>query len=113
MYHADVGCRMTMLDSRSEGALSMTERQEKTLDEQFQEVSVAFAEARDYTDFCYTRLDDKITGVSKDLGTLTTEVRALDTKVTEIATTMDRRFTRNELLLTEVLNEVRGLSRAR
>jgi len=136
----------------------MMEKQEKTLDQQFHDVSIAFADAHAFTDFCYTRLDDKITGVAKDVGNLTTAVRTLgakvstldakvstldtkvstldtrmgsleakvasldtrvgsletkvtnlDTKVTTLTTTMDRRFTRSELLLTEVLNEVKLL----
>ncbi len=151
MYHNALVRWMTMLDWRAEGVMSMMEKQERTLDDQFHDVSIAFAEAHDFTEFCYTRLDGKLTGVANDLGILTAEVRVLDTKVstldakvtsldakvtslekkvggldtrlgslevkvtdldtkvTALGTTMDRRFTRNELLLTEVLNEVKVL----
>lgn len=71
----------------------MAERAAKTIDEQFHDVSIAIAESRDFTDFCFTRLESRI--------------GALEGKVDGLALTVDRRFTHHELLLTEILNEVK------
>ncbi len=71
----------------------MAERAAKTIDEQFHDVSIAFAESRDFTEFCFTRLESR--------------VDQLEDKVDGMAQAMDRRFTRQDLLLTEILNEVK------
>lgn len=120
--------------------MAVTEKQVKTLDEQFHEVSVAIAESHDFTGFCFTRLDQKIVrldgrvgavearlgAVETRLGTVETglcslaskvdnlkvEVSSVDAKVDKLAVTMDRRFTRQELLLTELLNEFKARPRA-
>lgn len=104
----------------------MMEKQVKTLDEQFHEVSVAIAESRNFTDFCFTRLDTRIGGLDERIGVVETRLGSLETKVgsldakvgsvdgkvDSLAVKMDRRFTRQELLLTELLNEVRARPRA-
>ena len=64
----------------------MPERATKTIDEQFHDVAVAIAESRDFTSFCFTRLESRFARLEK---------------------TMDTRLTRQDLLLTEILNEVK------
>lgn len=86
----------------------MAERAAKTIDERFDEVSQAFREQRDFTEFCYDRLRGELRG---DLigveARLTQRIGALEGKVEGLETSMNRRFTHHELLLTEILNEVK------
>jgi len=87
-----------MLDSPDGGVIAMSEQVPKTIDEQFHDVSIAFAESRDFTEFCFTKLESR--------------VDQLDAKVDGLALTIDRRFTHHGLLLSEILNEVKAISRA-
>lgn len=64
----------------------MAGRATKTIDEQFHDVSIAVAESRDFTNFCFTRLESRIGRLEQ---------------------AMERRFTGQDLLLTEILNEVK------
>lgn len=64
-------------------------------------------------------LEGKVEGLDRRVGGLEGKVEGLDRrvgglegKVDGMAKAMDRRFTRNELLLTEILNEVKAIRRA-
>lgn len=64
----------------------------RTIDERFDEVSQAFADAHDYTTFCFSKLhEDTRQGL-----------KAMESRLT-------RRLDRHESLLTEVLAEVKAL----
>jgi chromosome segregation ATPase len=110
----------------------MAERVAKTIDDRFDEVTQAFLDQRDFTMFVHDklrdeirqsegRLSDRIDGVKRKVDGLEVKVDSLDRKVGALdgkvgglegkvegmAQAIDRRFTRNELLLTEILNEVK------
>lgn len=71
----------------------------KTMDERFDDVSVAIAEQRDYTTFCFEKLTREVQGVKVD-------VKATENRLT-------RRLDRHEGLLSEILKEVRANRPAR
>lgn len=75
----------------------MAEQRAKTIDDRFDEVTQAFLDQRDFTLFCSDKLRDEIREVE---GRMMGRFNGLEQA-------MDRRFTRNELLLTEILNEVK------
>lgn len=75
----------------------MAERAAKTIDERFDEVSQAFREQRDFTVFCFEKLRREVRQ----------DIRASEGRLTRRLESMDRRFTHHELLLTEILNEVK------
>jgi predicted nuclease with TOPRIM domain len=107
----------------------MAERAAKTIDERFDEVTQAFLDQRDFTVFCHDKLRDqlqdeirqsegrlsgrldrlegKVDRLEGKIGGLEGKVGGLEGKVGGMAQAIDRRFTRNELLLTEILNEVK------
>jgi hypothetical protein len=68
----------------------MAERATKTIDEQFHDVAIAIAESRDFTNFCFTRLESRLTD-----------------RICRLEKTMEGRLTRQDLILTEILNEVK------
>jgi len=82
----------------------MAERAAKTIDDRFDDVSQAFLDQRDFTMFCHDKLR---TEIRESEGRLSGRLDGLEGKVDGMAQSMDRRFTRNELLLTEILNEVK------
>ena len=108
----------------------MAEQRAKTIDERFDEVTQAFLDQRDFTLFCSDKLRDEIRdvegrltgrldglelkfdGLEGKVDGLDRRVGSLEGKVDGMAQTMDRRFTRNELLMTEILNEVKAIKRA-
>ena len=149
-----------MAEHRSK-AVTGARRPEQTLDERFDEVSVAIAEMRDFTSFCFDRLgrdlraemaalgtslgsridavDTKVGAVGVSLGSridaVDAKVDAVDAKVGALGTSLgsridavdakvdafgkslgsridavDRRLGRHELVLSEILNEVKILS---
>jgi hypothetical protein len=86
-------------------------RQPKTIDDRFDEVTQAFLDQRDFTTFVHDKLRDEIRQsegrLSGRIDGVERKVDSLETKVDGMAQAIDRRFTRNELLLTEILNEVK------
>jgi len=56
--------------------------------------------------------DRRVGGLENKVDGLDRRVGSLEGKVDGMAQTMDRRFTRNELLMTEILNEVKAIKRA-
>jgi hypothetical protein len=68
----------------------MAEPATKTIDEQFHDVAIAIAESRDFTNFCVTRLESRLTD-----------------RIGRLEQTMEARLTRQDLILTEILNEVK------
>ena len=95
--------------------MELPARQPKTIDERFDEVTQAFLDQRDFTMFVHDKLRDQLQGeirqsegrLSGRIDGLAVRVDGLEGKVEGLAQAMDRRFTRNELLLTEILNEVK------
>ena len=89
----------------------MAERAAKTIDERFDEVTQAFLDQRDFTMFCHDKLRTEIREsegrLSGRLDGLEGRFDGLEGKIEGTAQAIDRRFTRNELLLTEILNEVK------
>jgi hypothetical protein len=73
----------------------MAERTEKTLDERFDEVKEAFRDHRDFTVFCFDKLRRE----------LRQEIRQSEGRVT-------RRLDRHELVLGEILSEVKAINQA-
>lgn len=86
----------------------MAERAARTIDERFDEVTQAFLDQRDFIVFCHDKLRDQLQDeIRQSEGRLSGRIDGLDAKVGGMAQAIDRRFTRNELLLTEILNEVK------
>lgn len=97
MYQASCRPRRTMVAS------SFPMQPERTIDERFNEVSVAIAEMHDYTAFCFEKLRTEFRqGLEQAEGRLTLR---LDT--------VDGRLDRHELILSEILTEVRALRKER
>jgi len=110
--------------------MAMAKQQVKTIDERFDEVTQAFLDQRDFTTFCFEKLQRELRqelreAIGQSESRLTQRLeRSLTQSLTETLTQslelsltqtltheMDRRFTRNDLLLSEILNEVKALSR--
>lgn len=72
----------------------MSEGATKTIDEQFHDVAIAIAESRDFTNFCFTRLESRLTAT-------------FESRIGRLEQTMEERLTRQDLILTEILNEVK------
>lgn len=70
----------------------MAEQQTRTIDERFDEVTQAFLDQHDYTTFCHDKLSARLDKMDGRLDK------------------MDGRLGRIELVLSEVLNEVKALS---
>lgn len=100
----------------------MAERAAKTIDERFDEVSQAFREQRDFTIFCAEKVRSELGQDIRDSeGRLTQRLESLEGrfdglegrfdglegKVDGLEKTMNRRLAYHELLLTEILNEVK------
>ena len=78
----------------------MAERAAKTIDERFDEVAHAFREQREYTEFCFESLRLEF---RQRFDTIDQRFASVDQRFDS----MDRRMTNHELLLTEILNEVK------
>ena len=78
----------------------MAERAAKTIDERFDEVAHAFREQREYTEFCFESLRLEF---RQRFDTIDQRFDSMDQRFDS----MDRRMTNHELLLTEILNEVK------
>jgi hypothetical protein len=92
----------------------MAERAAKTIDERFDEVAHAFREQREYTEFCFESLrlefrqrfdtiDQRFASVDQRFASVYQRFDSMDRRFDS----MDRRMTNHELLLTEILNEVK------
>ena len=92
----------------------MAERAGKTIDERFDEVAHAFREQREYTEFCFESLrlefrqrfdtiDQRFASVDQRFASVDQRFDSMDRRFDS----MDRRMTNHELLLTEILNEVK------
>ena len=56
----------------------MSDQVPKTIDEQFHDVSIAFAESRDFTEFCFTKLESRVDQLEAKVdGLALTEVKAI------------------------------------
>lgn len=88
----------------------MAEQQAKTIDERFDEVTQAFLDQRDFTTFCFEKLQREFRQELRD-AIAQSESRLTRSLTRTLTHEMDRRFTRNDLLLSEILNEVKALSR--
>ena len=99
----------------------MAERAAKTIDERFDEVAHAFREQREYTEFCFESLrlefrqrfdtiDQRFASVDQRFASVDQRFDSMDQRFDSMDRrfdSMDRRMTNHELLLTEILNEVK------
>jgi hypothetical protein len=80
----------------------------KSLDERFDEVAQGFLDQRDYTTFCFDRLRSEIQSEFSDvrggIGSLDGRLDRLDGRLDRL----DRRLDRHELVLGEILTEVKA-----
>lgn len=84
--------------------MGMPERRPRTIDERFDEVTQAFADQRDFTMFCHDKLGREVRQeIRASEGRLTSRLDALEGRFGGL----EGRFARQELLLTEILNEVK------
>jgi len=87
----------------------MSEQVPKTIDERFDEVTQAFLDHRDFTTFCFDKLGTELRHeIRASEGRLSDRVDGLATRVDGLSHRLDR----HELVLSEILNEVKTLSRA-
>lgn len=123
--------------------MSMAEHQQntKSIDERFDEVAHAFVEQRDFITFCFDRARQDfsagLAGVKVDIAGLDNRVAGLDNRVASVEGRLGRvedrlgrvddrlgrvdnrlgrvehRLDRHELILSEILNEVKALGRGR
>jgi hypothetical protein len=105
--------------------MGMPERRPRTIDERFDEVTQAFADQRDFTMFCHDklgrelrqeirasegRLTSRLDALEGRFGGLEGRVGGLEGRFDRLERRfdgLDGRFARQELLLTEILNEVK------
>ncbi len=91
----------------------MAEQQTRTIDERFDEVTQAFLDQRDYTTFCYDKLSARFDKVDGRLDSVERRLDGIDGRLDKVDGRLDRmdgRLGRIELVLSEVLNEVKALS---
>ncbi len=84
----------------------MAEQQTRTIDERFDEVTQAFLDHRDDTTFVYDKLSARFDGVDWRLDKVDGRLDKVDGRLDKV----DGRLGRIELVLSEVLNEVKALS---
>lgn len=83
----------------------MAEQHAKTIDERFDEVTQAFLDQRDYTTFVYDKLAVRFDKVDGRLDRMDGRLDQLDARSVKV----DGRLGRIELVLSEVLNEIKAL----
>jgi len=98
----------------------MPKQQTKTIDERFDEVTQAFLDHRDYTTFVYDKLSARFDGVDGRLDRVEARLDRVDGRLDKLdgrlgkvegrLDKVDGRLGRIELVLSEVLNEVKALS---
>lgn len=91
----------------------MAEQQTKTIDERFDEVTQAFLDHRDYTTFVYDKLSARFDGVDGRLDKVDGRLDKVEGRLDKVDGRLDKvdgRLGRIELVLSEVLNEVKALS---
>lgn len=98
--------------------MSMAEHHQntKSIDERFDEVAHAFVDQRDFITFCFDRarqdFSEGLAGVKEDIAGLDGRVAGLDGRVASVDNRLGRvehRLDRHELVLSEILNEVKAL----
>ena len=87
----------------------MAEQHTRSIDERFDEVTQAFLDQRDYTTFCYDKLHARLDRMDGRLDRVDGRLDKMDGRLDK----MDGRLGRIELVLSEVLNEVKALSSRR
>jgi hypothetical protein len=84
----------------------MDEQQTKTIDERFEDVTQAFLDQRDYTTFVYDKLTVRFEKIDGRLDKIDGRLDKIDGRLDK----SDGRLGRIELVLSEVLNEIKALS---
>lgn len=83
----------------------MARQQTKTIDERFDEVTQAFLDQRDFTIVVHDKLNTRLDTMDRRLDKMDGRLDKMDGRLGR----MDGRLGRIELVLSEVLNEVKAL----
>jgi len=88
--------------------MAMSEQVPKAIDERFDEVTQGFLEHRDFTTFCCEKLGAELRHeIRASEGRLSERVDGLSGRMDGLSHRLDR----HELVLSEILNEVKAISR--
>jgi hypothetical protein len=78
------------------------------MDERFDEVTQAFLDHRDFTTFCFDKVHGELRELRRDLRHA---IKESEGRLSHRIDSVSHRLDRHELVLSEILNEVKAISR--